>query len=341
MAAAPARMKAAVQTRYGTTDVLSVEPVDVPTLADHGVLVRVHAAAVNPADWAILRGYPTVLRLAYGLSGPRLRTRGSDVAGVVEAIGAAVSQFQPGDEVFGWCRGAFAEFAAASETGLAHKPSKLTYGQAAAVPMAGITALQALRDHGHLAAGKRLLVNGAAGGIGTFAIQIAKARGAEVTGVCSARSAALVRDLGADHIIDYNAEDFTRSGERYDVVLDNVGNHTLSACRRALAADGVLIPNSMAGNRWFGSIGRILAALAMSPLSRQSLRPFFSIPKQSDLQELIDLIDAGAITPAIDTTYMLDDAPKAIAHVGEGHAHGKVIVAVDVASTGAAGDASS
>jgi NADPH:quinone reductase-like Zn-dependent oxidoreductase len=243
-------------------------------------------------------------------------------------VGSAVTQLEPGDEVFGWCRGAFAEYAATSEASLVAKPAALSFEQAAAVPMAGITALQALRDQARLEAGRNVLVNGASGGVGTFAVQIAKAMGAEVTGVCSTRNLDLVRSIGADHVIDYTQEDFTRSAGRYDVILDNVGNHTLTACRRALAPGGVLIPNSMAGNRWFASIGRVLTALATSPFVPQHLRPFFSIPKRADLLALVELLETGRITPVIDGTHPLSDAPAAIAQLGGGHARGKVVITV-------------
>jgi len=325
---APARMDGVVQSVYGTPDVLTVERVAVPALTDRSVLLRVRAAAVNPADWAILQGIPYVLRAVYGLTQPRSRIRGSDVAGVVQAVGDAVSAFEPGDEVFGWCDGAFAEYAAATEATLAPKPAGLDFEQAAAVPMAGITALQALRDQAKLAAGQSLLINGASGGIGTFAVQIARVFGAEVTGVCSARNQDLVRSIGAHHVIDYAQEDFTRSSARYDVILDNVGNHTLAACRRALAPTGVLIPNSMAGNRWFASIGRVFAALATSPFVGQHLRPFFSVPKKADLLALAELLESGAISPVLDSTHPLSDTPAAIARVGGGHARGKVVITV-------------
>ncbi|MEJ2289409.1 MAG: NAD(P)-dependent alcohol dehydrogenase [Deinococcales bacterium] len=292
--AVPARMTAVVQHVYGTTDTLAVEQVEVPSLEPREVLLRVRAAAVNPADRAILQGLPYVLRLVYGIPRPRTGIRGSDVAGVVEAVGVAVTQFGAGDEVFGWCQGAFAEYAATTETSLAAKPAALSFEQAAAVPMAGITALQALRDQAGLEAGQRVLVNGASGGVGTFAVQVAKAMGAEVTGVCSTRNVELVRTIGADHVIDYT----------------------------------LLIPNSMAGNRWFGSIGRVLTALVTSPFVRQNLRPFFSIPKKTDLLVLVDLLEAGRITPVIDSTHPLGDAPAAIAHLGGGHARGKIVLTV-------------
>jgi len=325
---APARMTAAVQTVYGTPDVLAVERVALPALTDRTVLLRVRAAAVNPADWAILQGIPYVLRAVYGLTRPRSGIRGSDVAGVVEAVGDAVTGFAPGDEVFGWCDGSFAEYAAATEATLAAKPSNLTFEQAAAVPMAGITALQALRDQAGLQATQTILINGASGGIGTFAVQIARAFGAEVTGVCSTRNLDLVRSIGAHHVIDYTREDFTESSTRYDVILDNVGNHSLAECRRALTRNGVLIPNSMAGNRWFASIGRVLAALATSPFVHQRLRPFFSVPKKSDLLTLAGFLEAGTIAPVLDSTRPLAEAAEAIAHLGEGHARGKVVITV-------------
>lgn len=323
---APARMMAVVQRVYGTPDVLAVERIDVPTLTDRTVLLRVRAAAVNPADWAILQGIPYVLRSVYGLTRPRSGIRGSDVAGVVRAVGDAVTGFEPGDEVFGWCDGSFAEYAAATESALAPKPPDLSFEQAAAVPMAGITALQALRDKAGLKATQTILINGASGGIGTFAVQIARAFGAEVTGVCSTGNLDLVRSIGAHHVIDYTVEDFTESSARYDVILDNVGNHSLAACRRALTRNGVLIPNSMAGNRWFASIGRVLTALVTSPFVRQHLRPFFSVPKRADLLALVDLLEAGKISPVLDSTFALSDTPAAIARVGGGHARGKVVI---------------
>ena len=331
-AAIPARMNALVHRAYGSTEVLSVEQLDVPELRERDVLVHVRAAAVNPADWAVVHGHPYVLRLVYGVTRPRTPVRGSDVAGVVEAVGAGVETFRPGDAVVGWCRGAFAEYAPASEDALVAKPQALSFEQAAALPMAGMTALQALRDQAGLQAGQSVLVNGASGGIGTFAVQIAKAWGAEVTGVCSARNLELVRSLGADHVIDYAEEDFTRAGVRYDVILDNVGNHSLAACRRALAPRGTLIPNSMGGNRWFASIGRALTALATSPFLRQNLRPFFSVPKRADLLALLELCEAGHVTPVLDSARPLSEAPAAIAHQGEGHARGKVILTVEPAT---------
>jgi NADPH:quinone reductase-like Zn-dependent oxidoreductase len=307
--AAPAHMKAVVQHVYGGTDALSIEQIDVPTLREHNVRLRVRAAAINPADWAVARGFPYVLRLVYGLTRPRNPVGGSDVAGTVEAVGAAVTQVRVGDEVFGWCRGAFAEYAVASEAALVPKPATLSFEQAAATPMAAITALQALRDQARLEAGQTVLINGASGGVGTFAVQIAKA-------------------LGADHVVDYTQEDFTRATARYDVILDNVGNHTLGECRRALTPTGILIPNSMAGNRWFASMGRVLAALATSPFLKQKLRPFFSIPKKADLEAIVELINVGKVTPVIDSTHPLDATARAIAHLGDGHARGKVIITI-------------
>lgn len=326
--AAPAHMKAVVQHVYGGTDALSIEQIDVPTFRAHDVRLRVRAAAINPADWAVARGFPYVLRLVYGLTGPRNPVGGSDVAGTVDAVGAAVTQVRVGDEVFGWCRGAFAEYAVASDAALVPKPATLSFEQAAAVPMAAITALQSLRDHARLEAGQTVLINGASGGVGTFAVQIAKALGAEVTGVCSTKNLDLVRSIGADHAIDYTQEDFTRATARYDVILDNVGNHTLGECRRALTPRGVLVPNSMAGNRWFASMGRVVAALATSPFLRQKLRPFFSIPKKADLEAIVELINVGKVTPVIDSTHPLDATATAIAHLGDGHARGKVIITI-------------
>jgi len=293
------------------------------------VLVRVRAAGVNPADWAVMSGLPYVARPMYGLRQPKNPVRGTDVAGRVEAVGTNVTRFGPGDEVFGWCVGAYAEYASASEDALALKPANLTFEQAASVPMAGMVALQALRDHGHVHAGQTVLINGASGGIGTFAVQIAKSLGAEVTGVCSTRNVDLVRSTGADHVIDYTQEDFTRSPQRYDFILDNVANHSLSDLRRALTPHGTLVPNGGSfDNHWFAGGGRVIKAHALSRFVSHTLRPFLLSSKLEDLVVLQELIEAGKITPVIDSTYPLSETPQAIAHVGEGHARGKVVITV-------------
>lgn len=329
-------MKAMIQDRYGDATVLALREIDKPQIGEGEVLVRVRAAGVNPADWAIMGGLPYIARPAYGLRRPKVAVRGLDVAGRVEAVGAGITRFQRGDEVFGWCSGAFAGYAAASEDALALKPANLSFEQAAAVPMAGQVALQALRDHGHLRAGQKVLINGASGGIGSFAVQIAKALGAHVTGVCSTRNLDLVRSIGADQVIDYTQEDFTTSGQQYDLILDNAGNHSLSELRRALTATGTLVPNAgMFQNHWFAGGGRVIHALALSRFVRQTLRPFIVSQTQADLLALKELIEAGKITPVIDRAYPLGETPQAIEHVGAGHARGKVVIAVSRSSSDA------
>src|SRR2546426_2391618 len=257
-------MKAIVQDKYGTSEVLELQDIATPEIGESDVLVRVRAAGVNPGDWAIMGGLPYIARPVYGLRKPKNRVRGTDVAGQVEAVGASVTRFRPGDEVFGSSKqlgGALAEYAAVSEGALAPKPTNLTFEQAAAVPMAGYVALQALRDHGKVRAGQKVLVNGASGGIGTFAVQIAKSLGAEVTGVCSTRNVDLVRSIGADHVIDYTKVDFSRTGQRYDFILDNVANRSLSDLRRALTPKGTLVPNGGGvDHRGVASGGRLVRA---------------------------------------------------------------------------------
>jgi NADPH:quinone reductase-like Zn-dependent oxidoreductase len=318
-------MQATVQDRYGSTEVLETRDVDTPTIGDHEVLLRVRAAGVNPADWAIMSGLPYIARPAYGLRKPKHSIRGTDVAGTVEAVGPAVSRFKPGDEVFGWADGSFADHAAASDDALVLKPANVTFEQAAGVPMAGLVALQALRDHGNVRAGQQVLVNGASGGIGTFAVQIAKALGAHVTGVTSTKNVDLVRSIGADEVVDYSQKDFTRSGRRYDFILDNVGNHSLGELRGVLTPDGTLVPNGgNFGNRWFAGGGRVISAHVMSRFVSQTLRPFLVSPKQADLATIAGLIAAAKVTPIIDRAYPLSEARQALAHVGSGHARGKV-----------------
>jgi len=260
-------MKAIVQDKYGSAEVLHLGDIDKPSIGDDEVLIRVRAAGVNPGDWAIMSGLPYIARPSrlYGLRRPKNPVRGTDVAGQVEAIGGSVTRFRPGDEVFGWSHGSFADYAAASEDALALKPANITFEQAAAVPVAGLVALQALRDHGKVQAGQKVLINGASGGIGTFAVQIAKSLSAHVTGVCSTRNVDLLRSIGADHVIDYTLEDFTQSGERYDFILDNVANHSLSDVRRALTPKGTLVPNGGEfKNHWFAGGGRVVSARAVA-----------------------------------------------------------------------------
>jgi NADPH:quinone reductase-like Zn-dependent oxidoreductase len=320
-----------VQDKYGAPEVLQLRDIAGPEIGDDQVLLRVRAAAVNPADWAIMGGLPYIARPAplYGLRKPRNGVRGSDVAAVVEATGTGVTRFRPGDAVFGWCRGAFAEYAAVSQDALELKPVNLTFEQAAAVPMAGFVALQALRDHGKVRAGQKVLVNGAAGGIGTFAVQIAKSLGAEVTGVCSTTNVDLVRSIGADHVIDYTREDFTRTGERYDCILDNVGNRSLSDLRRALTPAGMLVPNGGGfDNRWFASAGRLVSAMVSFRFASQRLGWFVVAPTHEDLVVLKELIEADTVTPVIDRMYPLSATAQAMGRVGEGHARGKVVISV-------------
>jgi NADPH:quinone reductase-like Zn-dependent oxidoreductase len=322
-------MKAMVQDRYGSAEVLQLRDIDTPEIGDHDVLVHVRAAGVNPADWAVMSGLPYIARPVYGLRKPKNAVRGTDVAGQVEAVGTSVTRFRPGDEVFGWCVGAYAEYASVSEDALALKPANLTFEQAASVPMAGLVALQALRDHGNVQAGQSVLINGASGGIGTFAVQIAKSLGAQVTGVCSTGNVDMVRSIGADHVIDYTQKDFTQSAQRYEFILDNVANHSLSDLRGALTPTGTLVPNGGGfDNRWFASGGRVIRAHALNRFVGHKLRPFLVSFNLEDLVALKELIEAGKLTPVIDRTYQLTETPQAIAHVGQGHASGKVAITV-------------
>jgi NADPH:quinone reductase-like Zn-dependent oxidoreductase len=320
---------AVVQRQYGPPDVLECTAIDKPVVGDDDVLVRVHAAAVHPGDYFLIAGVPYVLRLVFGLRRPRNGIPGRDVAGTVEAVGAKVTGVQPDNEVFGWSTtGTLAEYTRAAGDNFAPKPANLSMEQAAAVPVSAFTALQALRDIAKVQPGQTVLITGASGGVGTFAVQIAKALGAEVTGVCSTHNMDLVRSLGADHVIDYTQTDFTRTGQRYDVVLDNVEGQSLSDTRRALAPGGTLIPNSGSGSRWVGPLGRIIKARVLSLFTRQALRPFLSRENRHDLLTLKELIEAGKLTPVIDRTYPLGHAAAALAYVGEGHTRGKVVVTV-------------
>jgi len=325
-------MKAIVQEGYGSPDILQFRDIDKPAIGASEVLVRVRAAGVNPADWAIVGGLPYIARPVYGMGKPKKRVRGTDVAGEVEAVGASVTRFRPGDEVFGWCGhlgGAFAEYASVAEDVLVSKPARLSFEQAAAVPMAGTVALLAVRDHGKVQAGQRVLVNGASGGIGTFAVQIAKSLGAHVTGVTSTKNVDLVRSIGADEVIDYTKVDFTRTGQRYDFILDNVANRSLSDLRRALTPKGTLVPNGGGfEHRWVAGAGRLISAKVSFMFGSQGLGTFIASPKQENLVVLKDFIEAGTITPVIDRTYPLSETPQAISYVGEGHARGKVAITV-------------
>ncbi len=322
-------MKAMVQDRYGTADVLELEDIDKPEIGDDDMLVRVLAASAHIGDWHIMTGLPYLIRMVSGLRTPKARVRGSDVAGRIEGVGKDVTRFQLGDEVFGTCDGSFAEYAIVRQDKVAPKPANLTFEQAATVPTSGSTALQGLRDVGEVQPGQKVLIIGAAGGVGSFAVQIAKAFEAHVTGVCSTSKVDLVRSIGADEVIDYTVEDFAENGQRYDLILDVAGNRSVSHLRRALAPRGTLvIVGGEGGGRWFGGIDRQLRASMLSPLVSQKLGTFISKPNGEDLVVLRELIEAGKLTPVIDTTYPLSEVPDAIRHLEEGHARGKVVITV-------------
>jgi NADPH:quinone reductase-like Zn-dependent oxidoreductase len=324
-------MKTIVQDKYGSPDVLELQDIDKPVVKDDEVLVRVHTASVHAGDSLMMRGLPYIARPAIGLLKPKNKVPGTDVAGQVEAVGKNVTQFQPGDEVFGWCTGAFAEYVSVSEDALALKPTNLTFEQAAAVPTSAFTALQGLRDKGEVQPGQKVLIIGASGGVGTFTVQIAKSYGAEVTGVCSTPNVDMVRSIGADHIIDYTQEDITHNGQRYDPILDIAGNRSLSHLRRALTPKGTLVIVGATGGPWLNGIGRTFRALVLSPFVRQRLRGFVSMRKKEDLLVLKELLEAGKVTPVIDRTYGLSEVPEALRYFGEGHTQGKVVITVAAA----------
>jgi len=320
-------MKAIVQDEYGSpADVLRVEEIDKPAPKDDEVLLRVHAAGINIGDWHAMRGMPKIMRPVFGLRRPKSRVPGIDVAGTVAAVGTNVKQFKPGDEVFGWGKGAFAEYACAGADDILAKPADLTFEQAAAVGVSAFTALQALRDHGKVQPGQKVLITGASGGVGTFAVQIAKSLGADVTGVCSTRNVDMVESIGADHVIDYTTDDFTRGEQRYDLILDMVGNHSFSDTRRALTPDGALLSTGAPVDGWFGGLSHFVKANVVSLFVRQQARPFVATNNKEDLASLKELVEAGKVTPVIDRTYPLSEAADAMAHVGEGHAQGKTVI---------------
>jgi NADPH:quinone reductase-like Zn-dependent oxidoreductase len=327
-------MKAIRYYRYGPPDVLELQDIDMPAVGDDEVLVRVRAASVNPLDWHFMRGAPYLLRAMAGLSRPRASAArlGADMAGSVEAVGPNVTEFRPGDQVFGGLddRGTLAEYISIRQhAAVLAKPASLTFEQAASVPVAGCTALQALRDKGQVRPGHKVLINGASGGVGTFAVQLAKAFGAEVTGVCSTRNTDLVNSIGADHVIDYTREDFTRPGRRYDLLVDIAGNRTLAETRRVLAPKGVLVgvggPNK---GRWIGPLGRSIRMTLLSPAVRQRMVFFLARQNKADLAVLRELLEAGKVTPVVDRTYPLSEVAKAISYLEEGHARGKVAITV-------------
>jgi NADPH:quinone reductase-like Zn-dependent oxidoreductase len=321
-------MKAIVHDRYGSPDVLELKDIDKPVVDHDAVRVRVHAAAVGKGDWLTVGGLPYVARMRYGLRKPKHSVPGFDVAGRVETVGSNVTQAQPGDEVFGWCDGSFAEYASVPEGQLARKPANLTFEQAAAVPISAFAALQALRDTGGVQPGQRVVIIGASGGVGSYAVQLAKAFGAEVTGVCSTKGVEMVRSIGADHVIDYTQEDFTQTGRRYDLILEMAGNRSLSDLRRALTPRGTLVLVGGSGGKWLMGTGRTLRAVMMSPFVRQRLRPFFSKPRGEDLVVLKELIEAGKVTPVIDRAFPLSEAPEAVRYVGERSTQGKTVITV-------------
>ena len=319
-------MQAIVQDTYGSPEVLRLRNIDKPEIRADEVLVRVHAASIHVGDWIVMTGSPVVMRLATGLRRPKISVPGTDVAGTVEAVGSEVTSLRPGDEVFGWCGGAFAEYASATEDHFVKKPANLTFEQAAAVGVSASTALQLLRDDGKVQRGQKVLINGASGGVGTFAVQIAKAFGAEVTGVTSTKNVEMVRAIGADHVIDYTREDFTTGAERYDVILDNVGNHSMAQTRRALTPSGTLISNG--GGHADGKVIRTLRTMLVSLVVSRQAGPSVKTQNHDDLVALRDLVEAGKVAPVIDRTYPLTETPRAIDHVAAGHARGTVVIAV-------------
>jgi NADPH:quinone reductase-like Zn-dependent oxidoreductase len=323
-------MKAIVRDTYGSVDVLRVGDPATPVADEGEVLVRVHAAGVDQGVWHLMAGMPYVMRLAgFGIRAPKNPLLGYDVAGRVEAVGPNAGPFRPGDEVFGTCRGSFAEYAVARADRLAAKPDTVSFEQAAATPISGYAALQAVRDHGKVEAGQHVLIIGASGGVGTFAVQIAKVDGAEVTGVCGTAKTELVRAIGADHVIDYTKEDFADGRRRYDVIIDIAGNRSLSQLRRALTPRGTLViaGGEDAGN-WLG-VRRQLRATALSPFVGQKLGFFISQERSQDLEELRKLLDTGAVRPVVDRTFALDEVPDAIRYLKAGRARGKIVITVD------------
>jgi len=326
-------MKAAAYTRYGSPDVVQIMDVEKPVPKDNEVLIKVRAASVNPADWRLMGSAPYVFRVLFRLRKPTPAEPGRlghDVAGQVEVVGRNVTRFKPADSVFGTCRGALAEYACASESALIGKPEKLTFEEAASVPVAALTALQGLRDKGRIQPGHKVLINGAGGGVGTFAVQIARSLGAEVTAVCSTRNLEIARSIGADHVVDYTQEDFTRANRRYDVILDNIGNHSPVACRRCLTRHGTYV--AVGASSGVGLL-RMLAAPLLSRFVGQRFTMVRARPSATDLATLGGMIASGAITPVIDRRYALADTAAAMAYMEQGHVRGKIIVSLDDAST--------
>ncbi len=327
-------MKAIVYCDYGLGN-LKLENVEKPVPNDDQILIRVRATSVNPYDWHFIEGTPKIMRLGVGLRKPKDTRLGVDYAGTVEAVGKNVTQFKPGDEVFGGRGGAFAEYVCVRQDRLvATKPANITFDQAGSADIAGVTALQAVRDKGKVQSGQKVLINGASGGVGTFAVQIATSYGADVTGVCSTRNVDLVRSLGADHVIDYTKEDFTKGDQRYDVILDNVANHSISEYRRVLTPKGkyIMIGGGSGAKDWqglFGMMTRPFKAMLLKPFVSQEMGMMLTDPKQNDLVVLADLMQSGKVKPVIDRTYTLEQLPDAVRYVEEGHARGKVVITVE------------
>lgn len=327
-------MRAIVYFEYGSPDVLQLRDVDTPVVNNDEVLVKVHASSVNPYDWHLMTGLPHLMRPQLGgLRKPKTASLGADVAGQVEAVGTTVTEFRPGDEVFGdlsaYGSGAFAEYVCVPEAALVPKPADLTFEQASAIPVAGLTALQALRDWGELQSGQKVLINGASGGVGTFAVQIAKSFGADVTGVCSTRNVEMVRSIGADRVIDYTQADFTRLAKGYDLMLDLVGNRSVSECRRVLSPKGVYIPSfGQPDHRWLGPLAQLFRTLVLFAFVSQKAVSRVMSPNQEDLTVMRELIEAGAVTPIIDRAYPLSETPEAFRYLEEGHAQGKIVITV-------------
>ena len=322
-------MKAIVRSKYGSPDVLELREIEKPAVEDDHVLVRVQAASVNAGDWHSMRGKPYIIRLMLGgLFKPRTKNAvlGGDLAGRVEAVGGNVTEFQPGDEVFGMSIRTFAEYVSVRKVGIVRKPANLTFEQAAAVPVAAITALQGLRDKGHIRPGQKVLINGASGGVGTFAVQIAKSFGADVTAVCSPRNVDMVRSLGADRVIDYTREDFTRDGARYDLIFDVAGNHSFSECRQVLSPNGTLVMVGQSGRKKISILPLLTAPLVSRLRRKQKLVSFIAKRNKEDLTLLKELMEAGKVTPFIDRSYSLREVPEALRYLGEGHARGKLVI---------------
>ena len=322
-------MRAIVYTEYGPPDVLQFTEVAKPTPKDDEVLIRIRAASVNALDWRLMRGGPYIVRILFGLRKPKIGRPGRpgrDVAGQIEAVGRNVTQFKPGDEVFGVCLGAFAEYACAIEDKLALKPANISFEDTAAVPVAAISALQGLRDKGRIQRGQKVLVDGASGGVGTFAVQIAKSFGAEVTAVCSTRNVDRARSIGADHVIDYTREDFTKSGQRYDLILAANAYHSIFAYRRALSQDGIYV---MAGGGWAQILQAVLLGPLLSLIGRKKMCLFMANINRKDLVVLKDLLEAGKIVPVMDRRYPLRDVAEALRYLEEGHARGKVVITME------------